>query len=152
MESATAHERAQGGGSVERLACFAFCRNTINQSVDSSKFILDPKVDGLFFWTLKGTAHYGRFIEIARPNRVHHTWGFPQHPGNRVDSHSTVTFQKQGEDTLMSLVHSGLPDTDEGRSHEKGWSYFLGISLEQFGRGSRKQYRWEEAHPHEGHR
>ncbi len=25
----------------------------------------------------------------------------------------------------MSLVHSGLPDTDAGRSHEKGWNFFL---------------------------
>ena len=25
----------------------------------AEKFILDPKVDGLFYWTLKGTSHYG---------------------------------------------------------------------------------------------
>jgi hypothetical protein len=25
----------------------------------------------------------------------------------------------------MTLVHSGLPDTDGGRSHEKGWNFFL---------------------------
>jgi hypothetical protein len=46
----------------------------------------------------------------------------------------------------MTLVHSGLPDTDGGRGHEKGWNYFLEIFREQFGNGSRKQYRWEEAH------
>ena len=63
-----------------------------------------------------------------------------------------MTFNKQGENTLMSLVHSGLPDTDEGKSHEKGWNYFPGIFLEQFGKGSGKQYHWEEAHPHEGYR
>ena len=58
----------------------------------------------------------------------------------------TVTFKKQGEDTLMTLVHSDLPDTDSGRGHEKGWNYFLGIFREQFGDGSRKKYRWEDAH------
>jgi hypothetical protein len=25
----------------------------------------------------------------------------------------------------MTLVHSGLPDTDGGRSHEKGWNFFV---------------------------
>ena len=39
----------------------------------AEKFILDPKVDGLFYWTLKGTSHYGRFTEIERPGRVQHT-------------------------------------------------------------------------------
>ena len=26
----------------------------------AEKFILDAKVDGLFYWMLKGTSHYGR--------------------------------------------------------------------------------------------
>jgi hypothetical protein len=47
----------------------------------------------------------------------------------------------------MTLVHSGLPDNDRGKGHEKGWNYFLGTFCEQFGNGSRKPYRWEEAHP-----
>ena len=33
----------------------------------AEKFILSPKVDGLFYWTFKGTAHYGRFTEFDRP-------------------------------------------------------------------------------------
>jgi len=111
----------------------------------AEKFALDPKVDGLFYWTLKGTAHYGRFTEIQRPGRLQHTWVSPNTLGQ--ESVVTVTFQKQGEGTLMTLVHSGLPDTEPARGHEKGWNYFLGIYREQFGGGSRKDYRWEEAHP-----
>ena len=53
----------------------------------------------------------------------------------------TATFKKQGKDTLMTLVHSGLPDTDGGGGREKGWNYFLEILREQFGDGSRKNYR-----------
>jgi uncharacterized protein YndB with AHSA1/START domain len=113
----------------------------------AEKFILDPKVDGLFYWTLKGTSHYGRFTEIERPGRIQHTWVSPNTSGE--ESIVTVTFKKQGEDTLMTLVHSDLPDTDEARGHERGWNYFLGIFSEQFGAGSRKEYRWEDAHPEE---
>jgi len=97
----------------------------------ADKFVLDPKVDGLFYWSLKGTSHYGRFTEMARPVRIEHTWVSPNTLGE--ESTVTVTFQKQGGDTLMTLVHSGLPDNDRGRGHEKGWNYFLGIFTEQFG-------------------
>jgi Activator of Hsp90 ATPase homolog 1-like protein len=55
----------------------------------------------------------------------------------------TLTFKKQGEDTLMTLVHSGPPDHELARGHENGWNYFLEIFREQFGNGSREKYCWE---------
>jgi uncharacterized protein YndB with AHSA1/START domain len=96
----------------------------------ADKFVLDAKVDGLFFWTIKGTAHYGRFTEVARPNRLQHTWMSPNTSG--LESTVSVTFKSQGKETLMTLVHSGLPDTNQGRGHEKGWNFFLGSFCEQF--------------------
>jgi len=111
----------------------------------AEKFILDPRVDGLFFWHLRGTSHYGRFTEVERPGRLQHTWVSPNTLGK--ESKVTVTFKKQGEGTLMTLVHSDLPDHELAKSHEKGWNYFLGIFTGQFGSGSRKEYRWDEAHP-----
>ena len=110
----------------------------------ADKFILDPKVDGLFYWSMKGTAHYGRFTEIERPGTIKHTWMSPNTSG--LESTVTLTFQPQGENTLMTIVHSGLPDTEQARGHEKGWTYFIDILREQFGDGSRKPYRWEDAH------
>jgi uncharacterized protein YndB with AHSA1/START domain len=97
---------------------------------EAEKFVLDPKVDGLFFWTVRGTSHYGRFTEIERASRMRHTWMSPNTAG--LESVVTVTFRKQGKDTLMTLVHSGLPDTNPGKSHEKGWNYFLGKFSEKF--------------------
>jgi uncharacterized protein YndB with AHSA1/START domain len=110
----------------------------------AEKFVLDPKVDGLFYWNLKATSHYGRFIAVERPGRIQHTWMSPKTLGQ--ESLVTVTFQPQGADTLMTLVHSNLPDHELARGHEKGWGYFLGIYQEQFGGGSRKPFRWEDAH------
>lgn len=91
---------------------------------EADKFVLDPKVDGLFFWTIRGTSHYGRFTELERSSRMQHTWMSPSTAG--LESVVTVTFKKQGKGTLMTLVHSGLPDTNPGKGHEKGWNYFLG--------------------------
>jgi len=96
----------------------------------ADKFVLDPKVDGLFYWTMRGTAHYGRFTELQRPARLQHTWMSPNTSG--LESKVTVTFTPQGKNTLMTLVHEGLPDTDGGRGHENGWRFFLGGFCEQF--------------------
>lgn len=103
----------------------------------AEKFLLDAKVDGLFFWTLNGTSHYGRFMVFERPIRIQHTWVSPRTLGK--ESTVTVTFKQQGEDTLMTLVHSGIPDTDEGKGHEKGWNYFLDMFPKQFRNSSRKE-------------
>lgn len=110
----------------------------------AEKFVLNPKVDGLFYWTLKGTSHYGRFTEFQRPGRIQHSWVSPNTLGE--ESTVTVTFKKQGEDTLMTLVHSDLPDHELAHGHERGWNYFLGVFLEQFGNGSHKEFSWDEAH------
>jgi uncharacterized protein YndB with AHSA1/START domain len=110
----------------------------------AEKFLLEPRVDGLFFWALKGTSHYGRFTVVERPARIQHTWVSPNTLGK--ESTVTVSFKKKGDETLMTLVHSDLPDHDLARGHEKGWDYFLEIFSKQFGNGPRKEYRWEEAH------
>jgi len=89
----------------------------------AEKLLLNPQVDGFFYWMVKGTPHYGRFTELERPGRIQHTWMSPNTSG--LESTVTLTFAKQGDETRMTLVHSGLPDTDGGRGHEKGWSFFL---------------------------
>jgi uncharacterized protein YndB with AHSA1/START domain len=96
----------------------------------AEKLLLSPKVDGFFYWTIKGIAHYGRFTEMERPGRIQCTWVSPSTSG--LESVVTVTFKKQGKNTLMTLVHSDLPDTDGGRGHEKGWNFFLDSFLKQF--------------------
>ncbi len=110
----------------------------------AEQFVLDPRVGGLFFWRLRGTSHYGRFTRVRRPAVIRHTWVSPYTLGE--ESVVNVTFKKKGDGTLMSLVHSDLPDCGPAKGHKNGWSYFLDIFHTQFGRGSRRSYRWEDAH------
>jgi uncharacterized protein YndB with AHSA1/START domain len=105
----------------------------------AEKLLLNAHVDGFFYWLIKGNSHYGRFTEIERPGRIQHTWMSRSTLGE--ETMVTLTFERQGEDTLMTLVHSGIPDSDAGRGHEKGWNYFLDLFPEQFGVGSRKAIR-----------
>lgn len=103
----------------------------------ADKLILDPKVDGLFYWSRRGNSQYGRFTEMQRPALIRHTWVSPNTLG--IESIVTVTFEKKGASTLITLVHSNLPDDEKAKSHEKGWNYFLGIFPEQFGLAAVKQ-------------
>ena len=82
----------------------------------ADKFMLDPKVDGLFYFHLMGTSHYGRFTKLERPARIQHTWVSPGTLGE--ESTVTLTFREQGTDTLVTLVQSALPETAEARRHE----------------------------------
>ncbi|MDB5051460.1 MAG: hypothetical protein JWO30_4531 [Fibrobacteres bacterium] len=105
------------------------------------KLLLNPKVDGFFYWLVHGTPHYGRFTRMERPRRIQHTWMSPYTLGQ--ESTVTVTFKKKGEDTLMTLVHTDLPDTEEGKAHEDGWNDFMESFPKQFtvasGKGKKKR-------------
>lgn len=96
----------------------------------AEKLLFHPHVDGFFYWLIQGTSHYGRFTEVERPDRIQHTWMSRSTAGE--ESTVTVTFEKKGNDTMMTLVHSGLPDTEGGRGHEKGWNFFLDCFRQKF--------------------
>jgi len=99
------------------------------------RHILNPTVDGLYYLLTGDVPHYGRFTEVERPGRIQHTWMSPMTLGE--ESLVTVTFTKAGDDTVMTLVHSGLPDNDKGRQHKDGWYYFLGLFSSHFAKTSR---------------
>jgi len=96
----------------------------------ADKHSLDPKVDGLFYWTVKGKSIYGRFTEIESGRLIRHTWVSPNTLG--LESTVTLTFEKKGDGTRMTLLHSDLPDHELALGHEKGWLYFLDLFPAQF--------------------
>lgn len=87
------------------------------------KLILNAKVNGFFYWFVHNTPHYGRFTKLKRGQLIEHTWMSPYTEG--LESTVTVTFKKQGADTLMTLVHSGLPNNSKGKAHIGGWNEFM---------------------------
>ena len=97
---------------------------------ENEKLILNPEVDGLWYWLVRGKPHYGRFTDVDRPGLIRLTWMSRHTLGE--ESILTLTFKKKGDETLMTLVHSGLPDDDLGRGHEAGWNYFLDKLLGHF--------------------
>jgi uncharacterized protein YndB with AHSA1/START domain len=94
-----------------------------------------PKVDQLFYFLhlmdpdLK-LPHFGRFTVIERPAKIQYTWMSWHTQG--MESIVTVTFRAKGDETLLTLNHANLPDTELGRMHQKGWEHYAGIFEERF--------------------
>ncbi len=61
---------------------------------ESDKLLLNPTVDGFFYWLTRGTPHYGRFTQIERPRSMQHTWVSPHTLG--TETTVTVTFDPRG--------------------------------------------------------
>jgi uncharacterized protein YndB with AHSA1/START domain len=102
---------------------------------EADEVILDPKVGKLFFFARskddgRRFPHYGRFTAVERPHRVSYTWMSPFTRG--LESVVTVTFQKKGDDTLLTLTHANLPDDELGHLHEGGWKQLLDAITEGF--------------------
>ena len=52
----------------------------------ADKFLLNPKVDGFFYWTIRGTAHYGIYRD-EESNSDSAYLGVAEHLGGGVDGH-----------------------------------------------------------------
>jgi uncharacterized protein YndB with AHSA1/START domain len=98
----------------------------------ATKVIVNVAVDGLFYIALghegKTWPHFGRFVKLERPKVVEHTWMSESTKG--LESVVTVTLEKQGTDTLVTLCHAGVPDDEDGRKHKEGWAWVLGALAE----------------------
>ena len=57
------------------------------------KLLVNPQVDGLWYWLVRGNAHYGRFTEVKKPGRIQFTWMSRYTLGE--ESLVTVTFRKR---------------------------------------------------------
>jgi uncharacterized protein YndB with AHSA1/START domain len=100
----------------------------------AERVILNPVVDGLFYVALKHEGrtwpHYGRYVRIVRPHLVEHTWVSEATKG--LESVVAVTFEPHGDQTEVTLRHSGIPDDELGRRHEEGWTWVLSMLAERF--------------------
>jgi uncharacterized protein YndB with AHSA1/START domain len=100
----------------------------------ADRVILNPVVDGLFYSAVKHEGrtwpHYGRFIRVERPHLVEHTWVSEGTRG--VESVVTLTFEARGEQTEVTLCHSGVPDDEMGRKHKEGWTWVLSMLAKRF--------------------
>ncbi|RMB01795.1 SRPBCC family protein [Eilatimonas milleporae] len=64
----------------------------------------------------------GRFIAVEPDHRLVFSWAWETDGVPGHESEVTLTFDDNGPQTRMTLVHSGLPDTDAVEKHTEGWA------------------------------
>ncbi len=103
----------------------------------AERTIVNAVVDGLFYFAVKHEGrtwpHYGRFLRVDRPRCVEYTWVSEATKG--VESIVTVTFEPRGDQTEVTLRHSGVPDDELGHQHKDGWTWMLSALAERFAPG-----------------
>ena len=88
---------------------------------------LEPRPGGIFRIDYNGSdVVRGEFVEVDRPSRLVLTWGWEAGGDTVPPGASTVevTFSPDGDGTILTVRHLGLP-TDSIEGHGEGWDYFL---------------------------
>ena len=89
---------------------------------------LDPRPGGLYrVWMDAGTVARGEYVEIDPPRRLVFTWGWEGNvdlpPGSTIVE---LSLEAEGDGTMLSLRHTGLPTGEAAAMHEEGWRFFTG--------------------------
>ena len=87
--------------------------------------IVEPRPGGRFTVFFGERSVEGRYLEIEPPRRLVITWG---RAGSKelppCSSRLEVTLIPEGDGTLVSIIHSGLPESELER-HALGWQHYL---------------------------
>lgn len=93
-----------------------------------SVVVSDPRVGGSYSITMIDrfgeTVHAGAYRVIDRPRELEFTWRSEHTAG--IDSVVRVTFEPDGDGTVVEVHHTQLPDAASAAAHEGGWTEILG--------------------------
>jgi uncharacterized protein YndB with AHSA1/START domain len=89
---------------------------------------LDPRPGGIFrVWMDATTVASGAYVEVEPPTRCVFTWGWENDPSVPPGSTTVeLTLEPDGDETVLLLRHTGLPDGASAALHEEGWTFFTG--------------------------
>jgi uncharacterized protein YndB with AHSA1/START domain len=93
----------------------------------AARVVMHPAVDDLYYISVphqgRHWPHYGRFLRIERPRFVEQTWMSESTHG--LESIVTFTIEPRGRGSEVTIRHTGLPDDNERRNHQEGWTSLL---------------------------
>jgi len=92
----------------------------------TKQLIMQPVVNGLYFLEVEHAsrlwAHYGRYLEVTPARLLKFTWMSEATHGKETVVTVELVPEGQGKKTVLRLSHTGIPDSEIGRSHLGGWT------------------------------
>jgi uncharacterized protein YndB with AHSA1/START domain len=89
----------------------------------------EPRAGGAFRWVYEnGDVVAGQYLELEPPHRLLLAYGWERPASRGIPPGSTrveITLDDAAGDTVLRLVHVGLPAAQE-EAHREGWDYFFG--------------------------
>jgi uncharacterized protein YndB with AHSA1/START domain len=102
--------------------------------IDPAKFVawmgrgaeLDPRPGGAFRLDVgSDNIASGSYLEVDPPHRLRFSWGWENHPTLPPGSTTVeITLRADGDGTVLTLRHLGLPDAGSRQLHADGWSQY----------------------------
>jgi uncharacterized protein YndB with AHSA1/START domain len=112
---------------AEPSTIYALLLDPSEQTWLGTDFELDARPGGIYKVNVEGKhPSLGEFVEVIPNEKLVFTFGWDE-PGHPIPAGSTriaITLIPDGDETLVRLVHSGLPE-DAITDHEQGWQHFL---------------------------
>lgn len=90
--------------------------------------LLDPRPGGTFRVEANGRdVLLGEYVEVDPPQRVVFTWGFdnPERSLRAGASTVEITLERDGDGTLLTLLHHDLAEAALREAHATGWEHYL---------------------------
>lgn len=94
--------------------------------IEIGEIAADIRVGGAFRIVMlddgRPIEHSGNYVQIERPRLLSFTWNSPI---AGVGSLVTLTFEAQGDETVLTLVHERLPSAEARERHGRGWASIM---------------------------
>lgn len=74
-----------------------------------------------------GVVMRGEYLEVTPPTRLVYTFGWEGDDNPIAAGSTTVTYElvPDGEGTMLTLTHTGLPDEEAAKMHAMGWEHYM---------------------------
>ena len=74
-----------------------------------------------------GRVMRGEYLEVTPPTRLVYTFGWEGDDNPVAAGSTTVTYDlvPDGDGTMLTLTHTGLPDDEAANMHAMGWEHYM---------------------------